>query len=261
MTLPSKYSHRSNVRHINIKLILILGGIVGGIILLAAVSPKYIPTDNVTGEPIEYKIEGILTLFLFLFSVLGVLLLIWHKLGLKVPEWRKKPPTRNETLFAMGIAFLVLGILTFYSPMNALDGLVGDVLIYVSSTMGLSQYFICLIIALFFFGFVIYLELRSKHYGKLLILSIALMLGIFSLIFSLIILHGTGPNSIFLNKDQFTVTELIEMGNILLSSDNYKEAISYYDRALNLEPNNPDALYQKRVALHYLDHQSFHKWE
>ena len=43
------------------------------------------------------------------------------------------------------------------------------------------------------------------------------------------------------------------MGDILLSSDNYKEAISYYDRALNLEPNNGEALYQKRIALHYLD--------
>ena len=66
-------------------------------------------------------------------------------------------------------------------------------------------------------------------------------------------MHGTGLNSIFLNKDQFTVTELIEMGDILLSSDNYKEAQSYYDRALDLEPNNGEALCQKRIALHYLD--------
>ena len=139
---------------------------------------------------------------------------------------------------------------------------VGDVLIYVSSTTELSQYFICLLIALFFFGFVIYSKLRSKHTEKLLItLSIVFMLGIFSLIFSLIISYGTGPNSIFLKKDQFTVTELIEMGDILLTSDNYKEAIAYYDRALNLEPNNGEALYQKRIALHYLDHQSFHKLE
>jgi|GEM_PF-2915626 tetratricopeptide (TPR) repeat protein len=42
------------------------------------------------------------------------------------------------------------------------------------------------------------------------------------------------------------------MGDILLSSDNYKEAISYYDRALNLERDNGEALYQKRIALHYL---------
>ena len=48
------------------------------------------------------------------------------------------------------------------------------------------------------------------------------MLGIFSLIIS----FGTGPNLIFVKNEQFTVTELIEMGNILLSSDYYKEAIS-----------------------------------
>lgn len=171
-------------------------------------------------------------------------------------------PTRNETLFGIGIVFKFLSILTFYSPMDHSWRWVGDVIIYVSSTMGLSQYFICLLIALFFFGFVIYSKLRSKHSEKLLIiLSTAFMLGIFSLIFSFIISYGTGPNSIFLKKDQFTVTELIEMGDILLSYDNYKEAISYYDRALNLEPNNGEALYQKRIALHYLDHQSFHKLE
>jgi tetratricopeptide (TPR) repeat protein len=171
-------------------------------------------------------------------------------------------PTRNETLFGIGIVFKFLSILTFYNPMDHSWRWVGDVIIYVSSTMGLSQYFICLLIALFFFGFVIYSKLRSKHSEKLLIiLSTAFMLGIFSLIFSFIISYGTGPNSIFLKKDQFTVTELIEMGDILLSYDNYKEAISYYDRALNLEPNNGEALYQKRIALHYLDHQSFHKLE
>lgn len=163
-------------------------------------------------------------------------------------------PTRNETLFGMGIVFLFLSILTFYSPMDHAWRWLGDLIIYVSSTTGLSQYFMCLLIALFFFGIVIYSKLRSKHSEKLLIiLSTAFMLGIFSLIFSLIISYGTGSNSIFLKKDQFTVTELIEMGDILLSSDNYKEAISYYDRALNLEPNNGEALYQKRIALHYLD--------
>gem|GEM_PF-2722274 len=107
-------------------------------------------------------------------------------------------PTRNETLFGMGIVFLFLSVLTFYSPMDDSWRWLGDLIIYVSSTTGLSQYFICLIIALFFFGFVIYSKLRSKHSQKLLImLSTAFMLWIFSLVFSLIISYGTGPNSIF----------------------------------------------------------------
>ena len=71
-------------------------------------------------------------------------------------------PTLNETLFGMGIASLFLSIITFYSPMNDSRRWVGDALIYVSSTTGLSQYFICLLIALIFFGFVIYSKLRSR---------------------------------------------------------------------------------------------------
>jgi tetratricopeptide (TPR) repeat protein len=151
-----------------------------------------------------------------------------------------------------GIAFLFLSVVTFYSPMHNSWRWAGDVLIYVSSTTGLSH-FICLLVAQFFFGFVIFSKLRSKRSEKLLnILSTAFMLGIFSLIFSLIVSYGTSPNSIFLKKDLFTITELIEMGDILLSSDYYEEAISYYDKALDLEPNKGEALYQKRVALHYL---------
>lgn len=301
MTLPSKYRGPSRIgnRASYLILCLIFAGIIGGIILLAAVSPKYIPTDNVTSMPFEYKIEGVLTVLLFLFSILGVLVFLFRKLGGQVIDWRNRPPpkrvtkvgtypkgyrppqlsnknikysrfsrdnfkramyhpTRNETLFGMGITFLFLSIVTFYSPLDNSHRWVSDAIIYVSSTTGLSQYFICLLIALFFFGFVIFSKLRSKRSEKLLIiLSTAFMLGIFSLIIS----YGTEPNSIFFNKDQFTVTELIEMGDTLFSSDNYKEAISYYDRALYLEPNNPDALYQKRIALHYLDQQSFHKLE
>lgn len=306
MTLPSKYRGPSRIgkRTSYLILVLIFAGIIGGIILLAAVSPKYIPYNKFTGMPEpDYKIETLWPVLLFLFSTLGVLVFLFHKLGGRAPEWliRRPPkqvtvdgtypkgyslpqlsnknikysrfsrenfkrvvyhPTRNETLFGMGIAILFLSVVTFYSPMDHSWKWLGDVIIYVSSTTGLSQYFICLLIALFFFGFVIYSNLRSRDSEKLLsILSTAFMLGIFSLIFSLIISYGTGTNSIFLKMDQFTVTELIEMGDTLLSSDNYKEAISYYDRALDLEPNNPDALYQRRIALHYLDHQSFHKLE
>ncbi len=159
-------------------------------------------------------------------------------------------PTRIETLFAMGIGFLSLSIATFYSPWDDSWQWVGKALIYLSSSTGLSQYFISFIIALFFFGFVIYSKRKSKHSEKLLIiLSTAIMLEIFSLI----IFSGTGSNSIFVKNEQFRVTELIEIGDTLLSSDYYKEAISYYDRALDLEPNNGEALYQKRIALHYLD--------
>ena len=292
MTLPSKkYRSWETLQRIgNLKIALFFGGIIIGIILLAAVSPKYVEYNKVTGEPIDLTIDNIGPVLLFLFSTLGVLLFLWHRLGERVPDWmiRRPPkqvtvdgtypkgsrppqlsnknirysglsqnfkrvmyhPTRNETLFAMGIVFLFLSVITYYRPLNNSYRWLGDALIFASFTTGLSQYFICLIIAFFFCGFVIYSERRSKHSGKLLIvLSAILMFGIFSLIIS----FGTGPNLIFVKNEQFTVTELIEMGNTLLSSDYYKEAISYYDRALVLEPNNGEALYQKRIALHYLD--------
>ena len=90
---------------------------------------------------------------------------------------------------------------------------------------------------------------HSKHSERLLIIFTTIIgIGIFFLI----ILYGTGPDSIFVKKVQFTATELIDIGDNLLSTGYYEEALSYYDRALDLEPNNGEALYQRRIALHYL---------
>ena len=95
-------------------------------------------------------------------------------------------------------------------------------------------------------------EKRKWHakYSETLLIIFSVILGIG--IFSVIILYGTGPDSLFVKKVQFTVTDLIDIGNNLLSTDYYQEAIKYYDKALALEPNNEEALYQKRLALYYL---------
>jgi tetratricopeptide (TPR) repeat protein len=90
---------------------------------------------------------------------------------------------------------------------------------------------------------------HSKHSERVLII-LTTFIGIS--IFSFIFLYGTGPDSIFVKKVQWTATELIDIGDNLLSTGYYKEALSYYDRALDLEPNNAEALYQRHIALHYL---------
>ena len=94
MTLPSKYdSWDGRPRRPKLKIGLFLAGIIGGIILLAAVSPQYVPFNrftNIVGR--NYTIEGLLLVLLYLFSILGVLIFLWRKLGLRVPEWRNKWP-------------------------------------------------------------------------------------------------------------------------------------------------------------------------
>lgn len=88
-TLPSKYdSWDGRPRRPISKIGLILAGIIGGIILLAAVSPKYIPINSFTDIPMEYNPKGMLSFLLYLFSILGVLLFLGHKFGVRVPAWR-----------------------------------------------------------------------------------------------------------------------------------------------------------------------------
>jgi hypothetical protein len=71
-------------------------------------------------------------------------------------------PTFNETLIGMGIGSLLLSILTFYRPVDDSRRWVGDVLVYLASATGMSQYVICLLFALLFFGLVIYSKLKPR---------------------------------------------------------------------------------------------------
>ena len=48
------------------------------------------------------------------------------------------------------------------------------------------------------------------------------------------------------------VLDLIEHGNSLLKSENYEDALSYFEQALILEPNNADIWNKKGVALRSL---------
>ena len=49
-----------------------------------------------------------------------------------------------------------------------------------------------------------------------------------------------------------TSDELIQSGKKNLDSENYVDALSFFDQALALEPNNPDILNLKGVALRSL---------
>jgi hypothetical protein len=71
-------------------------------------------------------------------------------------------PTPSEYFFGMGIIFLFLSILTFYSPMDRSWRWLGDLIIYLSSSTGVPQYVICLVPALFFFGLMAYVKLNRK---------------------------------------------------------------------------------------------------
>ena len=49
-----------------------------------------------------------------------------------------------------------------------------------------------------------------------------------------------------------TSDELIQSGKKNLDNENYVDALSFFDQALALEPNNPDILNLKGVALRSL---------
>jgi Flp pilus assembly protein TadD len=49
-----------------------------------------------------------------------------------------------------------------------------------------------------------------------------------------------------------TSSELIQSGKKNLDNENYENALSFFDQALELEPNNPDILNLKGVALRSL---------
>ena len=52
--------------------------------------------------------------------------------------------------------------------------------------------------------------------------------------------------------DEENVNVLIEKANQLLVKKNYEQAIQYYDKALERDPNNIDTLYNKGSALFFL---------
>ena len=58
--------------------------------------------------------------------------------------------------------------------------------------------------------------------------------------------------SVVLAEDEsltLDVSDLINNGNQLSNVGNYTEAIAYFDRAINIQPNNTDALHGKGLAL------------
>ena len=58
--------------------------------------------------------------------------------------------------------------------------------------------------------------------------------------------------SVVLAEDEsltLDVSDLINHGNQLSNVGNYTEATTYFDRAINIQPNNTDALYGKGLAL------------
>ncbi len=48
------------------------------------------------------------------------------------------------------------------------------------------------------------------------------------------------------------VLDLVKKGNELLKSENYDDALSYFEQAVILEPNNPELWNKKGVALRSL---------
>jgi Flp pilus assembly protein TadD len=45
------------------------------------------------------------------------------------------------------------------------------------------------------------------------------------------------------------ISELIKKGSQLIIDGNFEEALSYFDQAIIMQPNNPDLLNKKGVAL------------
>ena len=45
------------------------------------------------------------------------------------------------------------------------------------------------------------------------------------------------------------ISELIKKGSQLIIDGNFEEALSYFDQAIVIQPNNPDLLNKKGVAL------------
>jgi Flp pilus assembly protein TadD len=45
------------------------------------------------------------------------------------------------------------------------------------------------------------------------------------------------------------ISELIKQGSQLIIDGNFEEALSYFDQAIVIQPNNPDLLNKKGVAL------------
>ena len=71
-------------------------------------------------------------------------------------------PTPSETFIWMGSCFLLLSILLFFWPSDDSNRGLGDAIIHISSSLGVPQYVICLVPALFFYGLVAYVKLNRK---------------------------------------------------------------------------------------------------
>ena len=78
--------------------------------------------------------------------------------------------------------------------------------------------------------------------------NIGLMIMIFSIVVSSVLLFGNYKPAWSLNEDNNNITHILNTGDRLFNESKYQEVIVWYDKAIDIDPKNVEALSSKSAA-------------